>query len=116
MLCKACTQIFEGQLELGSVRHHSTASDLRETCQTGCQLCQLLWPFFLENSGSEDISQEYTSLVYGVQRGKDSTVFGYANIPSELYLLMFSLNVEVDKPTKVSEKYKLFIVEPFQGQ
>ena len=115
MLCKACLPIFETPVKLGSVRHHSSALELRQAGQTGCQLCQLLWPFVLEGSPNHDVSSEDTSVNYVLQRGKDSTVFGYMDISADLHLLVFSLNTEVDASANDMKRQKLLIVEPMQG-
>ena len=116
MLCKACTQIFEEQVKLKDARYHSTKSELQKACQVGCQLCQILWLFFMKGDHNDLGSQQEYALTYIVLRGKDSTMFGYSTIPDDIYLLIFSLNVEIGGSVDAREGYRMFIVEPFQGQ
>ncbi|KAL8678594.1 MAG: hypothetical protein Q9186_005056 [Xanthomendoza sp. 1 TL-2023] len=61
-----------------------------------------------------DISQEDISVIYIVERGKDSTIFGYKDISEELYLLMFFLSIKGDTSENGMERYKSFVVEPVQ--
>ncbi|KAL8798788.1 MAG: hypothetical protein Q9200_007696 [Gallowayella weberi] len=60
------------------------------------------------------MAREDTSVSYVVQRGKDSSIFGYKEISEELHLLVFSLNVQADSSTNAMKRSKLFIVEPIQ--
>lgn len=121
MLCKACLVIFQEPVKLGGVRHHSSALELREAGQTGCPLCQLLLRPFLLAEGmpnhNNNVSQEaIISINYLVQRGRDSTVFGYKDISAELHLLIFSFDFGIDASTDDTTIYKkVFIVEPVQG-
>lgn len=114
MLCQTCTQIFQGDLELGSIKHHSTVIELRQAREVGCQMCRLVWASFSDLT-TGDISQENISVMYVVQRGKESPAVGYKDIPADLYLLGFSLNVDTVTTKDYKERYTMFIVEPFKG-
>ncbi|CAO1605042.1 hypothetical protein XANCAGTX0491_008577 [Xanthoria calcicola] len=65
---------------------------------------------------NNNVSQEaIISINYLVQRGRDSTVFGYKDISAELHLLIFSFDFGIDASTDDTTIYKkVFIVEPVQ--
>ena len=115
MLCKACLEIFEEPVKLGGVRHHSSALELREEAgQTGCPLCQILVEGMPDHN---NVSHEAAilSIHYLLQRGRDSTVFGYKDIAAELHLLIFSFGFGIDASEDETTKSKVFVVEPVQG-
>ncbi|KAI4274235.1 MAG: hypothetical protein L6R38_006156 [Xanthoria sp. 2 TBL-2021] len=76
-------------------------------------MCRLVWASFSDLT-TGDISQENISVMYVVQRGKESPAVGYKDIPADLYLLGFSLNVDTVTTKDYKERYTMFIVEPFK--
>lgn len=119
MLCQACTQVFERQLKPG-LQHHSTAQELQRACEIGCELCRLLWTSFSKPIATTGLSQKDVSVTVGVQRGKDSPLIGYRDVPTDLHMLGFSLNTaesatSTEDSTDDEDRYRVLIMEPFGG-
>ena len=116
MLCQACTQVFERQLK-PELQHHSTAFELQRACENGCQLCGLLWASFSKCIATTGLSQKDFSVTFGIQRGKDSPLIGYKDVPADLHMLGSSLNTAesvttTDGSTDGEDRIRIFVVEP----
>ena len=116
MLCRACTQIFEGDLTLGSVQSHCTALELRRASENGCRICRLSWTSFSGYTIGNK-SRENAPVGYLIESGEHSSVLGYVSgIPADLYILSFFIGTEtVMSKEDREDRSCLLILEPYEG-